>query len=218
MQQRRSEDHALRLFEGLCEPDAADDVPHAALGWLREVIRSDFPEGPERSDGGADPERRRRWLRLRTRASLPGRLARCEEALWSAPTAADVHAVLVEQVERLVDVFACLLFPPGARHPLASDRLGLDGTTLSLPLRRPVVRTAPIREGDVSADGPLSGLAPLFAREDAAWIAYAPFGKGGALVLVERRREREMEPERWEALRALVARAEVALERLRVGA
>ena len=231
---RRREDAVLpSATDRLPGTAAPPDVPRAALGWLRELVRSDYTSPPDFSrrsapapdaDAGEaqDPAKiawKREWMRRWKQIQLPDQMAGFCEKLARASTPTEVYTALTESAVGIVGAYTCLLFPSEEEavplRALPNPRLRGDATRLSLlpshSLSRPGLLAA-----NAQREGPFAGLQPLFVEEGAASLAYSPFGQGGLLVLVERRRGRKFVPEDWYVLRALAAEAEAALERIRL--
>lgn len=69
MESGRQENRISNLDKGTAGSPAADALPHVALGWLREVLRSEFAAEPDfRTEplarSGDRGQRRSEWLRL----------------------------------------------------------------------------------------------------------------------------------------------------------
>jgi GGDEF domain-containing protein len=224
MWRRRSDDWALAR-NGSTPPASHDDeLRAAAVGWLGEVLRAEFPRGGGAAavvaplQVGPDVVRRREWLRLWRRLQLPQRLAAYAEELARAASEAAVHAALAEGAAHIVGGFTCLLFVPsadsGELRALPDPRLPFDATLLALweaPLAPGVLLTR-----EAAAGGPFAALAPLFEQGGAVGLAVAPYGQQGVAVLVERREARVFEREDWRVLALLAGQAEAALERVRL--
>jgi GGDEF domain-containing protein len=251
--ERREEDRLHELLEAVREPPAAPALlSNVALGWLHEVLRSEFggeaadfaerarvraalaaeaaalavrrtavpavpdPAGPARGAGLENSVWRREWMRRWRRLRLPEQLLTFYEELGRARTPEQVYSALTEHAVRIVDGYTCVLFPPQAGaerlRPVPNPRLRFDAARLSLPASPPLPRAERI----AAAEGPFTGLIALFAEERAASLAHAPFGDGGAILLIERRQGRVFEAEDWALLRTLAVQAEAALERVRL--
>jgi len=221
MWRRRSDDWALTRDGDPPAESQDDELRAAAVGWLGEVLRAEFPrEGGSATavQVGPDVVRRREWLRLWRRLQLPQRLAAYSGALARAATEDAVHAVLAEGAARIVGGYTCLVFvpAPGTRmlRALPDARLPFDAGEIILP-------EAPLAPGvlltrEAVAGGPFAPLAPLFGQAGAVALAVAPFGAHGMVVLVERREAREFEREDWQVLALLAGEAEAALARARL--
>ena len=224
---RRREDRAVHE-----RPPEHSALPHIAVSWLQDLLRSEFADDPRAAlvAGGpvalvaADPDDadqeamlavwRREWLRRWRRLQLPEQLASFGEALDAAGRAEEVHALLSAHAREIVGAYVCLVFLPsedGRLRPLPDPRLVEDPRLWLGPATGR--GTALLTADDVEAAPGLAGLAPLFDDMRAVALAFVPYG-GGAAVLVERRREREFEAVDWELLRTLCAQAEAALHRV----
>lgn len=217
---------------------AEPGLPTLAIDYLREVLaagRSASSEawtGPANDEPSAPPvlpwgttepaenpheaARRREWSRRWRRLRLADELAEFVRRLSAAATADEVYAIVPEAAARIVGGYTCLLFVPGqgqGLRALPDERLRTRADDLRIPvLRRRMNVSAQEAE---RAGGRFASLAPLFAEDRAAVLACAPFGRGGALMLVERRRNRVFEDEDWELLSLLAAHGQAALERVR---
>jgi GGDEF domain-containing protein len=217
---RRRDDWALWSGRAPSRATDEDALYRAAVGWLGEVVRADFPppSRPAASSAVPEPAARREWLRQWRRLQLPDRMAAFGEELARARTEAAVYATLTSHAARMVGGYLCLLFLPrsGAARlrPVAEPRLRCNPEMLSI-LEPPAVPGV-ISEATLPAGGPYAGLRPLFDQEGAAWLLLAPFATRGTVVLVERRGERTFAPEDWDVLRILASQAEAALERVRL--
>lgn len=222
---------------------AGRGLPRIALDYLREVLDRGAPGAADQGAAAwadadapradpvlpwgstaapADPEewaRRREWSREWRRLRLPHALAELSRALAAASTADQVYAAVPEHAARIVGAWTCLLFVPGEgggprTGPDRRLRTRADGLRMP-PLRRRI-RVVPRQAA--RAGGRFASLAPLFADDGAAALACVPFGRGGALVLVERRRDRAFDDEDWSLLALVAAQGQGALERVRAAA
>jgi GGDEF domain-containing protein len=217
---RRRDDWAL--WSGRAPTRGADEdaLYRAAVGWLGEVVRADFPppSRPAVSPAIPEPAARREWLRQWRRLQLPDRMAAFGEELARARTETAVYATLTTHAARMVGGYLCLLFLPNGGstrlRPVAEPRLRCNADALSIT--EPPAVPGVISEATLPAGGPYASLRPLFSEEGAAWLLLAPFGTRGTVVLVERRGERTFAPEDWDVLRILASQAEAALERVRL--
>lgn len=230
---RRRED---RAFEDLSATGTTElpPIPQLAVSWLQDLLRTEFADAPEApqvagprapavraaEEGEADQLAvwRREWLRRWRRLQVPEQLAAFTEALEEVRHADEVHRALAAHARKIVGAHACLVFLPageGARlEPLAEPRLGDAVEGLWLP-RSAAARTGLLSPGEAQPGAEHVGVARLFDDVRAVALAAAPYADG-ALVLVERRREREFRPLDWELLRALCSQAEAALHRVRL--
>lgn len=222
---RRREDRAL---EDASSTGPAAGLPHIAVSWLQDLLRTEFAEGlstgapvvlPAGARGDDDDQAllavwRREWLRRWRRLQIPEQLAAFTESLEGARRPEEVHRLLAEHAREMVGAYVCLVFLPaadGRLRPLPDPRLPTaEELWLGPATGRDTVLLGP---DDVRGGADLLGLAPLFEETRAVALAFAPYG-GGAAVLVERRREREFQELDWDLLRAVCAQAEAALHRV----
>jgi GGDEF domain-containing protein len=162
---------------------------------------------------------RREWHRRWKRLQLPLQFSKFSRLLCRADRAETVYALLAEHATRMVGGHTCLIFLPRPGAPLRP----LPNAELAVDASRLVLGAPPAEAGDVgreevlgSGTGPFAGLRPLLTDGGAVSLAYAPFGAGGAVVLVERRAERHFGVADHDLLNALVAQANGALARLDV--
>jgi GGDEF domain-containing protein len=204
-----------------------------AIDYLREVLGDrDGAPPPEtaREPLGTEPRgltppadpggaaRRREWSRRWTRLRLPDLLAAYSRELAAARTTDEIYSLVAAHAVRIVGAFTCLLFVPGEGEPPfrgpGDGRLNSAPGGLHIPhlRRRRRVTIADTRDPGAR----FAGLAPLFERDRAALLACAPFGERGAVVLVERRRDRVFGREDWELLSVLASLGHAALRRAEV--
>jgi GGDEF domain-containing protein len=160
----------------------------------------------------------REWHRRWRRMQRPLRFAHFVERLERAERPGDVYRTLAEHVAPMVGGYTCLLFPPRGGpplRPLPGHALDLDTARLTLPIPVVTVDSARVEEVHRGSDDRLRALRPLFFVLRASALAFAPFGDGGAIVLVERRRERIFVADDHALLKAVASRATAALLRTR---
>jgi GGDEF domain-containing protein len=209
------------------------ELPRIALEYLREVL--DGGGEPEQRahadaagaqpvlpwDAGAAPDdpaecaRRREWSRRWRRLRLADAVAEYGRALESAATPDQVYTAVPEHAARIVGAWTGLLFVPGEAggpRTLPDGRLRTRADRLRIPVLRRRTRVGARQAG--RAGGRFAALAPLFADDGAAALACIPFGRGGALVLVERRHDREFDEDDWSLLAMVAAQGQAALERV----
>lgn len=173
--------------------------------------------------GGHDPAWRDEWLRRWRRFRLPEQLTSFSEELEGACTAGEVYTALTEHTARIVGAYVCLLFLPSpGPFPLRAfraPRVPRELERIEIPRSELLSRSGLLGAQEAcGGDRDLLGLVPLFAETGAACVAHVPFGEGGMLLLVERRRHRVFSDEDWSLLRMLCLQAEAALERVRLSA
>lgn len=186
-----------------------------------------LPRGRGRQDllrraaaGAAGWERERnriwRWLKL------PEQLQSFAERLNRADTVQQVCAVLCEAIVEIIGAYDVvpLLRDEDSRRSFYSMETRLSaagGYQLSMPSHPRVWRAGVVTADEAQPDvgSPFSDLAHLFSDTGAAAVAHVPMGEAGVLLVVERRKERNFEPEDWTLLHSLASQAEGALRRVR---
>ncbi len=162
-------------------------------------------------------ERLREWRQFR----LAEQLINFSERLNSARTLHEVYEALLQHAVGTVGAFTSFLVVvedegrfAAVDHPSKPCEARAFAISAHPRLRRPGLIQAAEAQGDTGS--PLAALAPLFDRTGAAVLAHVPVEKGGVLFLVERRGERQFEPEDWSLLSVLVSQAEIAIERVQL--
>lgn len=218
----------------------SDEAPPAALpravGWLRDLLQSEFTVAPDFTRAAGTPSLprpatqpdptgdeaawKRTWLKEWRRLQLPDEFAAFTEALAEARTPGAVYTALTEHAVRIVGAYTALLFLPegdDALRPLPNPRLRVDAGRFTLSPSPLVSCTGLVETRDATAgSGPFATFAPLFEEERAVSLARVPFRGEGVLFLVERRRARVFDAEDLHLLRGLAVQAEAALDRVRL--
>jgi diguanylate cyclase (GGDEF)-like protein len=187
-----------RLSRGVGGRDLLDRAARGAAAWRREQ------------------------LRVLRRLHLPERLIAYAEQLGRAQTEEAVLAALVEHTPRIADGYCAVLLSAeaggGPLRPVEPEPPHHRLAPVSLPpnprLERPCLITAEQALSDTGS--PFAPLAPLFQDLGARALAAVPLNGRSLLLLVERRTDRNFEPEDWDLLRAVARQAEAALERVRL--
>lgn len=179
--------------------------------------------GPEllaRAAAGAVTWRRER-IRERKRQDLAEQLIAFWQQLNTAVTSREVYDALLRHAVRVVGAYTATLFVPSEDgSALQSVDMPQDGEgsgqRFTLQAHPRFHRPGLIRACDAQPNtgSPFSGLSSFFLTTGAATLAYVPCGRGGILLLAERRRERVFEPEDWSLIGTLASQAETALERI----
>lgn len=166
-------------------------------------------------------EWRRRATRARRNARADERLVALAERLDRESTADAIVATLRDEAATIVGAHATAVLvrqiqPLEEGAVLRPAALPRCVTTLPpvpiepfLPLSTPGV----LRPDGIVAGSPLAALAPLFGSCEAAAAFYAGIGERGLLIVLERRSDRELEPEDWLRLTTLARYAASSLER-----
>jgi GGDEF domain-containing protein len=188
------------LYEALASPCApARTVPAG---------RRDRSARP-RTQGPAVPARRE-WARRWDRFRLPQLLGEAARALAESSGRDEILSILSREVARIVGGFTCLvLVAAGDRHLRArpDPRVAHPIALPHLPRMRGGGRVL----GPGSLRGGFASLAPLFTEHAAARLACVSFPGVGALVLVERRRQRTFDRQDRALLSVLMSMAGAAL-------
>ena len=168
----------------------------------------------------------RRWQqeheRFRWRCGLAERLVEFSTGLNLASSPGEVYQSLTECVVRIIGGHTVLIFtrdPVNAKYYRVDNqrpetelwKLSFDGEA---SLLRPGV-IGP-EHTSLALGSPLTELAPLFENGEIATAAHIPFAGDHILFLLERRKDRVLDPEEWTLLAALTAYAEAALTRIRL--
>lgn len=204
----------------LMVPTGGESALRLALGTDAAQEWSADAEIPVETVGDVG-EWQREWQRFWKRAQAADRLIAFHDVISLAQDPDEVCSAVVEHAVRLVGAHSAALFLPGR----TGDRLGLAGAwsagamlseDLELPWHPRFSRPGLIAGCDASpkAVAPFDCLAPLVSGSSISMLAHVPFGKGGVLILTERRSERIFEAEDWEMLEAIARQGSAALHRL----